>query len=71
MKATKCDLDLLKIGHVWYSNNWAAAWENQLSAKSKTKVQTSFAVTAKLISAFVFATRVVESLFYLYPVSSF
>ena len=30
-------------------------------------MQISFAVTAKLISAFVFAKRIVQSLFYLYP----
>ena len=34
---------------------------------AKTKTQISFAVTAKLISAFVFATRIVELLFYLNP----
>ena len=34
-------------------------------AYAKTKTQISFAVTAKLISAFVFATRIVKSLFYL------
>ena len=33
----------------------------------KTKAQISFAVTAKLISAFVFATRIVYFLFFLYP----
>ena len=33
----------------------------------KKKAQTSFAVTAKLISAFVFATRIVQFLFYLHP----
>ena len=33
-------------------------------AYAKTKTQISFAVTAKLISAFVFATRIVQSLFY-------
>ena len=32
---------------------------------AKTKTQISFVVTAKLISAFVFATRIVQSLFYL------
>ena len=32
---------------------------------AKTKTQISFAVTAKLISAFVFATRIVQSLFFL------
>ena len=34
---------------------WAASWENQHSADAKTKTQVSFEVTAKLISAFVFA----------------
>ena len=33
----------------------------------KTKTQISLAVTAKLISAFVFATRIVHFLFYLNP----
>ena len=45
----------------------AASWENQQSAQAKTKAQISFAVTAKLISAFVFATRIVQFLFYLNP----
>ena len=36
-------------------------------ANAKTKSQISFAVTAKLISAFVFATRIVESLYFLHP----
>ena len=39
--------------------------ENQQSAKAKTKVQISFAVTAKLISAFVFATRMVQFFYFL------
>ena len=34
-------------------------------AFAKTKTQISFAVTAKLISAFVFATRVVQSLHFI------
>ena len=38
-----------------------------LFAYAKTKTQISFAVTAKLISAFVFATRIVQSLFYINP----
>ena len=46
---------------------WASLWENRLFAYSKTKTQISFAVTAKLISAFVFATRIVQSLYYLNP----
>ena len=36
-------------------------------AYAKTKAQISFAVTAKLISAFVFATRIVNFLFFLNP----
>ena len=32
-------------------------------AYAKTKTQISFAVTAKLISAFVFATRIVQALY--------
>ena len=36
-------------------------------AYAKTKTQISFAVTAKLISAFVFATRIVQSLYFLNP----
>ena len=36
-------------------------------AYAKTKTQISFAVTAKLISAFVFATRIVQSLYYINP----
>ena len=43
----------------------AASWENRQSASAKTKTQISFAVTAKLISTFVFATRIVQFLFYL------
>ena len=45
----------------------AAPWENQQSAYAETKTQISFAVTAKLISAFVFATRIVQILLYLTP----
>ena len=36
-------------------------------AYAKTKTQISFAVTAKLISAFVFATLIVQSLYFLNP----
>ena len=38
-----------------------------LVAYATTKTQISFAVTAKLISVFVFATWIVQSLFYLNP----
>ena len=41
--------------------------EKTVFAYAKTKTQISFAVTAKLISAFVFATRIVQSLFFLNP----
>ena len=34
-------------------------------AYAKTKTQISFEVTAKLISAFVFATQIVQSLYFL------
>ena len=46
---------------------WAAASENQQPAYAKTKTQISCAVTAQLISAFVFATRIVQSLFVQIP----
>ena len=39
-------------------------WENKQFAYAKTRVQISFAVTAKLISTFVFATRIVQSLYF-------
>ena len=47
--------------------------ENQQSAYAKTKAQISFAVTAKLISAFVFATWIAQFIYFLkskFPVSS-
>ena len=46
---------------------WAASWKKLLFAYSKTKTHISFAVTAKLISAFVFAIRIVQSISYLHP----
>ena len=41
--------------------------KKRLFAYAKTETQISFAVTAKLISAFVFATWIVQSLLYLNP----
>ena len=41
--------------------------ENRIFAYAKTKTQISFAVTAKLISAFVFAIGIVQFLYYLNP----
>ena len=46
---------------------WVASQENRIFVFAKTKAQISFAVTAKLISAFVFATRIVQFLFYFNP----
>ena len=43
----------------------APAWENQRFAYAKTKTQISFVVTAKLIRTFVFATWIVQYLFFL------
>ena len=44
---------------------WALLWEKRFFAYAKTKTQISCAVTAQLISVFVFAKRIVQSLFYL------
>ena len=44
---------------------WATSWENRIFAYVKTKAQISFTVTAKLISAFVFATQIVQFLLYI------
>ena len=44
-----------------------AASKNQHSAYAKTKTQVSCAVTAQLIDVYVFATHIVQSLFYLNP----
>ena len=49
----------------------AAAPENQQSAYAETKAQISFAVTAKLISAFVFASQSMMPLFSKSKISSF
>ena len=49
------------------SNIWVTSWESRLFAYAKTKMQISFAVTAQLISTFVFATRIVQFLFFFNP----
>ena len=41
--------------------------KNRILAYAKTKAQISFAVTAKLICAFVFTTRIVQPLYFLNP----
>ena len=61
---------------IWISFIWAASWENRGFAYAKTKMQISFAVisfavTAKLISIFVFITRIVLfPLLHKYKISS-
>ena len=45
----------------------AASQENRIFVYAKTKAQVSCAVTAQLISAFVFASRIVNFLFFLNP----
>ena len=57
-----------------YIQNWLTINEPRhekilIFPYAKTKTQISFVVTVKLISAFVFATRIVQSLFYLNPKS--
>ena len=52
--------------HIEVNRNFrTVSWENQQFAYVKTNAQISFAVTAKLISAFIFATRIVQSLYFL------
>ena len=46
---------------------WASLWENRIFEYAKIKTHISFAVTAKLTSAFVFATRILLSLYCLNP----
>ena len=59
-------LEILDLGTKGIAlSMWAATWENRIFAYAKTKTQISFAVTAKLISAFVFATRIVQCLSFL------
>ena len=47
--------------------NMSGVVEKRFFAYAKTKAQISFAVTAKLISAFVFTTRIAQSLSFLNP----
>ena len=51
-----CDYEYIYMSHVMRKPEYAIV---------KTKEQISFAVTAKLISTFVFATRIVQFLFFL------
>ena len=47
-----------------YNMIWAVSWEKRLFAYAKTKMQINF---AQLISPFVFATRIVQSPYFLNP----
>ena len=51
------------IGH----NQLSLVMRKPAFCTCETKTQMSFAVTAKLISVFVFATRIVQSLYFLNP----
>ena len=48
------------------ADQWAVSWENQIFTNAKTNAQISCAVTAQLISTFVFATWTAQFLLYLY-----
>ena len=58
---------LYKISKLLQLHHLSLGMRKPAFAYAKTKMQISFAVAAKLISAFVFATRIVRSLFYLNP----
>ena len=62
-----CGIYANTLQYIFHILIWASLWENQLFAYAKTKTQISFAVTSKLISAFVFATRIVQYLLLLNP----
>ena len=57
----------LKTGFLGAWLIWAVSWENQIFVYAKTKTQISCTVTAQLICAFVFATWMVQSLYFLNP----
>ena len=62
--------DLVRNPEAWISHNEAhmspVVRKLLFCMNAKTKTQISFAVTAKLISAFVFTTYIVQSLYFLY-----
>ena len=60
-------LHLQEAGFLMTRFKWASLWDNRLFAYAKTKTQISFAVTAKLISTFVFGTQIVQSFYFLNP----
>ena len=59
-------MTLLALKHFCYKVNELVMKKKGFFACVKTKTQISFAVTLKLISAFVFTTQIVQFLFYLF-----
>ena len=57
------EIDYLQFLHTM----WHLIRKNNSLHYVKTKVKTSFMVTAKLISTFVFATQIAQSFFFLIP----
>ena len=51
----------------YHTNKMSLVMRKRAFAYAKTKTQISFAVTAKLISAFVFATLIVQIIYFLNP----
>ena len=49
----------------FFNKKWASLWESWLFAYAKTNTEISCAKTAQQISAFAFAIRIVQPLFYL------
>ena len=60
-------LSIRSLGYPVNQNKMSRVVRKRIFEYAKTKTQISFAVTAKLISAFVFATRIVQSLYFLNP----
>ena len=62
LTTVRLGLSSTRFDHVATINQMSRVIKNQPSAYAKTKTQVSFAVTATLISAFVFATWIVQYL---------
>ena len=57
----------IKAAHKMFDYHMSLVMRKPGFAYAKTKTQISYAVTAQLISAFVFATQIAQSLFFLNP----
>ena len=64
---TKLLAGLNRFCRILTSPSASAVVHNRNFAFAKTKVQISCAIAAQLMSAFVFATQIVQLLFYLHP----